>query len=87
MISTRLLASRLGLPKKFYHHRMHELTDEQMNKLRDALGDSSDWPKHTDDPRVNYVIDCLVSYEDKPPQYWQVKQILVEEISAFAAMS
>lgn len=90
-ITTSHLALRLGLPKRdfglgFGRTVEHELTVEQIQKIRGAIGDNSSWPRHTDDPRVNYAVDCLVSYEDKPPPYSEVEQTYVEEISARAAI-
>ena len=70
--------------RKSYPRVTHELTAEQIEKVRDAIGDGSTWPKHTDDPRVNYAVDCLVSYEDKPPPYVEVEQDYVDEIAALA---
>ena len=84
-LTTRRLARQLGLPRKFYHLTVHELTGEQVEKIRAALGDGNDWPKHTDDPAVNYAVDCLVSYEDKPQPFTEVEEMYREEISAFAA--
>lgn len=45
---------------------LHMLTTEQLRKLVDAMGGGSDWPKLTDDPRVNYAVDCVVSGGELP---------------------
>ena len=91
-ITTSRLALRLSLPKRNFGRGFdrtveHELTEEQIEKIREAIGDGSDWPRHTDNPQVNYAVDCLVSYEDKPPLYSKVEKTYVEEISAMAAIS
>ena len=36
------------------------LTAEQRKKLTNALGDGTDFPKITDDPKVNHAVDCIV---------------------------
>lgn len=38
-----------------------ELTSKQKDKVREALGDGSDFPKMTKDPRVNHFVDLLVA--------------------------
>ncbi len=66
----------------FAHQVAHDLDREQLAKLKDALGDCSDWPKHTDDPRVNYAVDCLVSFDEKPPTFDEIGCLYVKEIKA-----
>ena len=61
----------------------HILTTEQLHKLVDAIGDGNDFPKHTDDPQVNYAVDCVVQLrmeEDQPPPYSELAHTYVEEI-------
>jgi len=61
----------------------HTLTTEQLHKLVDAIGEGNDFPKHTDDPRVNYAVDCVVQLriqEDPPPAYSELAQTYIEEI-------
>ena len=87
MFSTRSLARYLrtnGVPvdMRYFHRVSHDLNREQLAKLKDALGDCSDWPKHTDDPQVNYAMDCLVSFEEKPPSFDEIGHTYVEEIAA-----
>lgn len=96
-ISTADLARQLdGLPKpwvpfargenkdrKRYPRVVHELSEEQLQKVRDAIGSGDDWPKHTDDPYVNFVVDCLVSFEwNERPSFEEIGHLYVEEIAA-----
>ena len=50
---------------------MHNLTTEQLRKVVDAIGDGSNWPRATDDPKVNHAVDCIVADEihDEQPPY------------------
>ena len=57
------------------------ITPEQETKLKDALGDGSDWPKATDDPFVNYLVDWLVS--DHREKYEEGKALYEEEVWYF----
>jgi len=69
--------------RKRYPRVMLELSEEQVQKVRDAIGDGSDWPKHTDDPYVNFVVDCLVSFEgNEKPSFDEIGHLYVEEIEA-----
>lgn len=47
----------------------HNLTTEQLRKVVDAMGDGKDWPKATDDPKVNHAVDCIVADEGEEPEY------------------
>ena len=63
----------------------HTLTTEQLDNLVNAIGDDSDWPKHTDDPQVNYVVDCVIILRMKEcplPPYSELAHTYVEEIEA-----
>lgn len=101
-ILTADLARRLeGLPKpwlpfarngenedrKRYPRVMHELTEEQVQKVREAIGDCNDFPKHTDDPYVNFVVDCLISFEgNERPSWDEFRTIYTEEVAAAKEM-
>jgi len=61
----------------------HNLTTEQLQKLVDAMGDGSDWPKATNDPKVNFAVDCLTSDEGDGPTYDE--QLYTAEVEAFKA--
>ena len=61
----------------------HTLTTEQLRKLVDAIGDGGDWPKATDDPKVNYAVDCIVQDDGDEPQYDE--QMYAAEVEAFRA--
>ncbi|MDP3793032.1 MAG: hypothetical protein Q8Q89_04890 [bacterium] len=64
----------------------HTLTTEQLHKLVDAIGAGNDFPKHTDDPQVNYAVDCVVQLqmEENPPSpYNELAHMYVEEVEAF----
>ena len=100
-ILTAELARRLeGVPKpwlpfardnesegrKRYPRVMLKLSEEQVEKVRDAIGDGTDFPKHTDDPYVNFVVDCLVSFEGtERPSFDELGHLYVEEIEASKA--
>ncbi len=59
----------------------HILTTEQLRKVVHAMGDGKDWPKATDDPKVNHAVDCIVADEGDEPEYDE--RLYVNEIEAF----
>ena len=59
---------------------IHNFTTQQLKKVIDAIGDGKDWPKATDDPQVNYAVDCIVADEGDEPVYDQ--ELYVAEIEA-----
>ena len=87
----------------------HALTKDQMRKLMDAVGSTSesavveggnystfrlkklaemagglqDWPKMTDDPRVNFAVDSIVADFGERPAYEE--ELYVREAEAFKA--
>ena len=63
--------------------QVHSLTTQQLRKLTDAVGNGSDFPKITDDPRVNHAVDCIVADEDEEPEYDE--QLGIAEVEAFRA--
>ncbi len=68
--------------RKRYPRVTHELSEEQLRKIEEAIGDGSDFPKATDDPYVNFVVDCLVSFEPfERPSFAELRQSYVEEIA------
>jgi hypothetical protein len=62
--------------------KVHNLTTAQLQKLTDAISDGKDWPKFTDDPKVNYAIDCMtcLMVNDLEPDYHEL--IYAREIAA-----
>jgi hypothetical protein len=38
----------------------YNCTEEQAQKAIDAIGDESYFPKFTNDPVVNWIVDCLI---------------------------
>ncbi len=62
----------------------HTLTTEQLRKLVSAIGDGSDFPKFTDDPKVNYTVDCIVQDDGDVPPYDE--QMYAAEITAFKTL-
>ena len=46
---------------------IHTLTTKQLRKLIEALGDGSNWPKMTDDPQINYAVDCILHTDGQCP--------------------
>lgn len=63
---------------------IHNLTTEQLRKVIDAMGDGKDWPKATDDPKVNHAVDCIVADEGDEPEYDE--QLYTAEITAARAV-
>lgn len=58
----------------------HTLTTGQLIKLTKAIGLNRSWPKITDDPYVNYAVDCIVLFGDEEPEYDE--KLYVEEVKA-----
>ena len=58
----------------------HNLTTQQLRKVVDAIGDGKNWPKATDDPKVNHAVDCIVADEGDEPVYDE--KLYVAEIEA-----
>lgn len=58
-----------------------ELTDEQAGKVVWAIGTGTDWPKATDDPKVNHAVDCIVADEGDEPEYEE--KLYAAEVEAF----
>jgi len=56
----------------------HTLTTGQLRKLVIAVDDGNKWPLLTDDPFVNYVIDCMFSEEELPYD----EQLYINELSS-----
>lgn len=55
----------------------------KLQRVAESTGGFNDWPKHTDDPWVNHVIDCITARfcGDKDPEYDE--KLYLEEIEAF----
>ena len=64
--------------------KTHTLTTEQLRTLVDAIGAGNDFPKNTDDPKVNFAVDCIVEDDGEEPIYDE--QLYLEEIKAFKAL-
>lgn len=60
---------------------VHTLTTAQLRKLVEAIGDGNDFPKHTDDSKVNYAVDCIVADDDEILPYDE--KLYVKEAKAF----
>jgi len=45
---------------------VHDLSTDQLRKLIDAIGNGTDFPKMTDDPVVNFAVDCVVNDDNQP---------------------
>lgn len=58
----------LELPKAV-PEQVHILTTKQLRKVVNAIGGDKDWPKATNDPKVNHVVDCIVADEGEEPKY------------------
>lgn len=53
----------------------------RLRKLTGSINGLRDWPKITDDPMVNFAIDCVVADDGEEPVYDE--QVYAEEIRAF----
>ena len=63
---------------------VHTLTTRQLEKLLDAMGNGQSWPQITDDPQVNYAVDCLTDDTALEPEYDEA--LYRREIEAFAQL-
>lgn len=63
----------------------HTLTTAQLRKLVKAIGDGNDFPRYTDDPRVNYAVDCIVQDDGDVPPYDE--NLYTKEVEAFKALA
>jgi hypothetical protein len=61
----------------------HTLSTAQLWKLLGAMRGTQDWPRITDDPQVNYAVDCLLAEGDEEPVY--NAQLYQDEVAAFVA--
>ena len=61
-----------------------QFTTQQLKTLAEAVKGLQDWPEHTDDPRVNYAVDCIVQDDGDVPPYDE--RLYVEEIEAFKTL-
>ncbi len=43
------------------------LTPIQQAKFNKAIGDNSDWPQFTDDPYINWLVDCRADPDNIEP--------------------
>jgi hypothetical protein len=70
------------------------MTPAQEQMLHEAVGDGTDWPKHTSDPEVNYEIDRRQNEDDSDdPDYapmpsWaeaseEVRQGYIDEVEGW----
>ena len=59
--------------------RSGRFTTDRLKTMADFAGGLQDWPKITDDPLVNYVVDCVVVGEDDPYD----EQLYAGEVNAF----
>ena len=42
---------------------------DHLKKIVELIGGLHDWPKLTDDPRVNFAVDCVVEDDGEEPEY------------------
>lgn len=60
-----------------------QFTTEQLKKLTESIEGLGDWPKITDDPKVNFAVDCVVENDGEEPTYDE--QLYAGEVEAFRA--
>lgn len=59
-----------------------QFTTQKLRTLAESIGGLDDWPKFTDDPRVNFAVDCVVLDDDDEPVY---DDLYVDEVEALRA--
>jgi len=64
--------------------RKPEFTTEQLQKLSESIKGLSDWPKATDDPRVNYAVDCVVWADIGHDEYPYDEKLYTTEVELMA---
>lgn len=62
-----------------------QFTTLQLKALAESISDLNDWLKITDDPQVNFAVDCIVEDEGEEPIYDE--QLYAAEVEAFRARS
>ena len=60
-----------------------QFTTQQLKTLTESVKGLQDWPNITDDPQVNFVVDCVVEDEGEEPTYDE--QLYAAEVEAFRA--
>ena len=63
----------------------NQFTTEELRKLAESAGGFHDFPKITDDPQVNFAIDCVVEDEGEEPTYDE--QLYAAEVEVCRAHS
>jgi hypothetical protein len=63
-----------------------QFSTREMRKLAESSGGLQYWPKATDDPRINYAVDCVTSNMcgEGDPDYDE--RLYVKEIEADKAL-
>ncbi|MEK9180504.1 MAG: hypothetical protein AAB897_03770 [Patescibacteria group bacterium] len=64
-----------------------QFTTEDLRKLVESVNGLNDWPKTTDDPRVNYAIDCVVDDTGDEDEAGYDEKLYTEEVAAFATLN
>lgn len=61
-----------------------QFTTDKLVELTQSIGGLSDWPNITDDPRVNFAVDCVVCLgmdDEEEPTYDE--RIYTDEVEAY----
>src|SRR3989338_4913268 len=58
-------------------------TTDYLRKLTESIDGLQDWPEITDDPKVNFAVDCVVGDESEEPSYDE--QLYTAEVEVFRA--
>lgn len=65
-----------------------EFTTQQLITLAEQVGGFKDWPKATDDPRVNFAVDCVVQYDEEDLiDFIYDEKVYIAEADAFKKSS
>lgn len=59
-------------------------TTEQLKKLIESIDCLHDWPQMTDDPMVNFAIDCVVENDGEEPIYSE--RLYADEAESFRVL-
>lgn len=60
------------------------VTTEQLRKVVQAFGAAESFPEYTDDPFINYLVDCVLQDEEEVAEYDEA--FYVKEIAEVKAL-
>ena len=60
-----------------------QFTTQQLKTLAESVKGLQDWPNFTDDPQVNFAVDCVVEDDGEEPSYDE--RLYTAEVEAYKA--